>query len=162
MSGLSLRVTLQGGDGLRRADGPALVRRAQTDLAQRLAERTLAAAATQIPVDLGGVIGSGQVAVGDGEAAVQYDAPHALYVHGWLGTAPGTRSAPHWPPKGALAGWAERHGIPEFLVRRGISRHGTELHPFLSEAAKARDGWEQDEQQVLTALAGALIAGGSG
>lgn len=32
---------------------------------------------------------------------------------------------PHWPPKGSLAGWAHRHHIPEFLVRRKISRFGT-------------------------------------
>jgi hypothetical protein len=35
----------------------------------------------------------------------------------------GTR--PHWPPMDAIRGWAERHGIPPFLVARAIARHGT-------------------------------------
>jgi hypothetical protein len=35
----------------------------------------------------------------------------------------GTR--PHWPPIDAIREWAERHGIPPFLVARAIARHGT-------------------------------------
>ena len=41
---------------------------------------------------------------------------------------------PHWPPPGALATWAERHGIPEFLVCRAIAQHGTKPRRFLRRA----------------------------
>jgi hypothetical protein len=41
---------------------------------------------------------------------------------------------PHWPPSGALQGWADRHGIPEFLVRRAIATRGTKgIHMFAEE-----------------------------
>ena len=41
---------------------------------------------------------------------------------------------PHWPPLGALAGWAQRHGIPEFLVARAISQKGTKGRHMLEKA----------------------------
>lgn len=44
----------------------------------------------------------------------------------------GTR--PHWPPAGPLQGWAQRHGIPVFLVQRAIARKGTRPRPFLLPA----------------------------
>lgn len=38
---------------------------------------------------------------------------------------------PHWPPRGALAVWAKRHGVSEYAIRRGIALHGTrEYAPF--------------------------------
>lgn len=49
----------------------------------------------------------------------------------------GTR--PHWPPRGALAGWAKRHGMPasaDFLIRRAIAKKGTKARPFLVPAFK--------------------------
>ena len=45
----------------------------------------------------------------------------------------GTR--PHWPPPGALAGWARRHGAVEFLVARAIARYGIEGRHFMENAA---------------------------
>lgn len=53
-------------------------------------------------------------------------AKHSIFVH--------EDTRPHWPPPGALAGWAKRHGIPEFLVARKIAQEGTEGTPFLTEA----------------------------
>lgn len=41
---------------------------------------------------------------------------------------------PHWPPPGALAVWARRHGIPEFLVARSIARKGTKARRYLQKA----------------------------
>jgi len=32
---------------------------------------------------------------------------------------------PHWPPRGALAGWAQRHGWSEYAIRYIISLVGT-------------------------------------
>ena len=51
---------------------------------------------------------------------------------GWVDQ--GTR--PHWPPPGALAGWASRHGIPEFLVQRAIARHGTKPTYYMAEGLR--------------------------
>jgi HK97 gp10 family phage protein len=45
----------------------------------------------------------------------------------------GTR--PHWPPPGALATWAARHGFSsEFLVRRAIGLRGTKAVKYLERA----------------------------
>ena len=38
---------------------------------------------------------------------------------------------PHWPPVGALATWAGRHGTVAFLVARAISRRGTKAVKYL-------------------------------
>jgi len=59
-------------------------------------------------------------------AEVVSEAKHSVFVH------EGTR--PHWPPPGALAGWARRHGIPEFLAARSVAEHGTKANPFLRDA----------------------------
>jgi len=64
----------------------------------------------------------------------------ATEVHGVVGSnlayAPyvelGTRA--HFPPPGALAVWARRHGIPEFLVQRAISVRGTKAVHYLENA----------------------------
>lgn len=53
-------------------------------------------------------------------------AAHSVFVH------EGTR--PHWPPPSATAGWARRHGIPNYLVGKAISEKGTKAVPFLTDA----------------------------
>lgn len=63
---------------------------------------------------------------GPGEGSIFVGAEHGVYVE------KGTQA--HWPPPGALAGWAERHNIPEFLAMRAIAREGTEKQPFLQPA----------------------------
>jgi len=50
----------------------------------------------------------------------------------------GTR--PHWPPPGALAGWAARHGTTDYLVRRAIGRRGTKPRPYLWEGFEDMKG----------------------
>lgn len=78
-----------------------------------------ASISTQLEVERGSL----QVVVG---SSLKY----AIFVH------EGTR--PHWPPKGALAGWARRHGMAsEFPVRRAIARRGTRPRPFLRDALSA-------------------------
>lgn len=53
--------------------------------------------------------------------------------HGeWVET--GTR--PHWPPPGALAGWAQRHGVEEYAIRRKIGLFGTKAQPYMEPAAE--------------------------
>lgn len=49
-----------------------------------------------------------------------------------------TGTDPHWPPPGALAVWAKRHNIPEFLVRRAIGTFGTSKRAFEKLGTK---GW---------------------
>lgn len=45
---------------------------------------------------------------------------------------------PHWPPMSALQGWAERHGIPTFLVAKSIAEKGTKgIHMFEEELQDA-------------------------
>lgn len=61
----------------------------------------------------------------------------------------GTR--PHWPPKGALQRWAERHGMEsDFLIRRAIAKHGTLAHPFLFPS------FEDERPRFLKALSDAI------
>lgn len=59
---------------------------------------------------------------------------YALYVE------EGTR--PHFPPIAAIQGWADRHGIPAYVVARKISIYGTEpRHMF-------RDAFEDLQHKV--------------
>lgn len=45
-----------------------------------------------------------------------------------------TGTRPHWPPKGALAVWARRHGWKEGSIRYIIGTRGTQAHPYLVPA----------------------------
>ncbi len=67
-----------------------------------------------------------------------------------------TGTKPHWPPPGALAVWAERHGIPEFLVRRSIGTFGTSVE---AERTIGTKGWrylqrafEQNRERIITLI----------
>ncbi|MEO0595068.1 MAG: hypothetical protein AAF126_03060 [Chloroflexota bacterium] len=44
----------------------------------------------------------------------------------------GTR--PHFPPLDAIRPWADRHGIPAFLVARKIAREGTDPRYFMRDS----------------------------
>ena len=65
----------------------------------------------------------------------------------------GTRA--HWPPPGALAGWARRHGIPEFLVARSIARKGTKGRWFIR---KAFEKWKPIFQSRIDELMKRLVS----
>jgi len=56
----------------------------------------------------------------------------------------GTR--PHWPPPGALATWARRHGMSEFVVMRAIAMRGTKARRFL------QGGFEANKQRIITRI----------
>ena len=75
---------------------------------------------------------------------------YALYVER------GTR--PHWPPIAAITGWAERHGIPPFLVARAIAKHGTIKRfgrpgpagaEMFGKTLDQEEGWIRGEQARL-------------
>jgi hypothetical protein len=63
---------------------------------------------------------------GDGSVEVKAGAPYALFVE------VGTR--PHWPPPGAMAGWARRHNIPEYLAMRAVAEQGTRGWRYMADA----------------------------
>lgn len=58
-----------------------------------------------------------------------------------------TGTRPHWPPKGALAVWARRHGMSEGAIRYIIGTRGTRPHPYLVPAV------EQNADKVVRILA---------
>lgn len=76
------------------------------------------------------------------EARFKADTEYALYVH------EGTK--PHFPPREYLEPWANKHGIPVFLVQMAIAKKGTKANKFLDRAVKNAEGG------VNTELAAAL------
>ncbi|MEI7890919.1 MAG: HK97 gp10 family phage protein [bacterium] len=59
--------------------------------------------------------------------------------------AKGTK--PHWPPIKAITKWANRKGIPPFLVARSIARKGTKANPFFDNAVSVGQVIADDEFQ---------------
>lgn len=47
---------------------------------------------------------------------------------------------PHWPPIDAITPWAERHGIPAFLVARKIAQEGTDPRYMWRDAYSDLEG----------------------
>lgn len=76
------------------------------------------------------------------EGVVGSNVKYAPYVE--LGTRP------HFPPPGALATWARRHGISEFLVQRAIGLRGTKAVKFLQRA------FEDNIQRIVGILGHAV------
>lgn len=62
-----------------------------------------------------------------------------------------TGTRPHWPPPGALAGWAARHSMSEYAIRRKIGMHGTRAQPYMGPAA-------DDAQSFIPSLIPVLAA----
>jgi len=62
---------------------------------------------------------------------------------------------PHFPPVGALEGWAKRHNTSAFIVARAIARHGTKPHLMFTMAAedvaKAAPGMVTEVEKELRA-----------
>lgn len=67
---------------------------------------------------------------------------YGLYVH------EGTR--PHWPPLseiksgGSIYRWAQKKGIPPFLVAKAIAKKGTKAQPWMAKVAKDYAGEVQE------------------
>lgn len=65
-----------------------------------------------------------------------------------LGVEKGT--APHWVPTEQLKPWADKKGIPVFLVQRSIAKKGTRAQPFFAPAVEtAREGINQEFTTAL-------------
>lgn len=61
-----------------------------------------------------------------------------------------TGTRPHWPPKGALAVWAQRHGMDEQVAARTIARRGTRAKPYFKPA------FEQNIDRIQNAIGQAV------
>ena len=46
-----------------------------------------------------------------------------------------TGTRPHYPPLGALDGWARKRGMTAYQVQRSIGRKGTAAQPYMQPAA---------------------------
>lgn len=65
-------------------------------------------------------------------AVIGTNVPYGPYVEH------GTRA--HFPPVGALGGWARRHNTNPYAVARSIARKGTKAQPFLEPALTSNEG----------------------
>lgn len=101
-------------------------------------------AGQKVPVDLGFLGGAEamKTELSNLRGTLKNTAKYAKAVHD------GTR--PHWIPIDAITPWANRHGIPPFLVARSIARKGTKAHPFFSDAI--RDGQREIDSLFEKAL----------
>lgn len=72
----------------------------------------------------------------------------------------GRRPGSRMPPKGALAGWMARHGIPakfEYIVRRNIADRGIPAQqPFAKAFAKSRGLLNSQQRTLASAIVAAL------
>lgn len=71
-----------------------------------------------------------------------------------------TGTRPHWPPPGALAGWAMRHGVDEESLRRAIGLFGTQPHPYMKPAADEAESFLTGLVPTLAAELEAAYGGG--
>jgi len=106
---------------------PKLVKGPVRKFLERSAKTVEGAAKEKVTVDTGRLRSSIASEVRTSSAVIGTNLTYAPFVEF------GTR--PHFPPVGALRGWARRHGFPArggaFLVARAISRRGTKAKPFL-------------------------------
>lgn len=101
-------------------------------------------ARTKAPVDTGRLRNS--IGVESPTSRSRRVGPSVFYGE-WVET--GTR--PHWPPVGALDGWARRHGMTDYQARRSIAMSGTKPQPYMQPAA-------EEAQAVLPGLVSVLAA----
>ena len=154
MGDLTISVTMTGGEGFLRADAAEIVRRIGNALALQAAQAVIDAATPNVPVDTGYLKSSGSASPTSDGAIAQYDAPYASAVE--YGTPP------HTPPLDALEGWAQRHGIPAFLVQRAIKERGTRAQPYFNPAvAVVNDQLPALAADAATELRAALLGGSS-
>lgn len=77
---------------------------------------------------------------------ISAETDYAIYVH------EGTRA--HFPPLNAITPWANRHGLPAFVVARSIARKGTKANPFFDLAKEAK---QADIDGIFKALLDNII-----
>lgn len=106
-------------------------------------DKVIGLAVQKAPKDTGEMAGSLRPYTGSRTfpqtMGVKSDSRKFFFVHGAVTLPPPARSrtVAHWPPPSqSLTAWANRHGIPVFLVQKSIAEKGTPLIPFLSEAVQ--------------------------
>lgn len=105
------------------------------------------------PVDTGRLRGSiGVESPSDRQRIIGANTEYAEYVE--------TGTRPHWPPPGALAGWAARHGMDEGAVRQAIGTRGTTPHPYMKPAADAGETFVKSLIPTLAAEIESAYGGG--
>jgi HK97 gp10 family phage protein len=109
------------------AQSPALASRQLNNAIKKSIFYIQGKAKRNAPVDVGFLRNSGfSTSFSTLKGTLRNKAPYAIFVH--------DGTAPHFPPIDAVTPWAERHGIPPFLVARSISFKGTKPNPFFERA----------------------------
>ena len=142
---MSLTLEIKGLDKLKEhfTKSPQIVIQEINPAVQKSILILLAYARKNAPVDLGMLRGSAmETNFGILKGTLKNTSPYAAAVHG------GTR--PHWVPIDAITPWANRHGIPPFLVARSIARKGTKARPFFTESIQ--DGQSEIDSLFKKAL----------
>ena len=124
-------IKIEGMDDLKKAfeKSPKIVKDAIDPAIKKAIFSIQAKAIPHIPTDRGFLRGPGNVTIFSTlKGVLKNRAPYAIFVH------EGTK--PHFPPLHAIEKWADRHGIPPFLVARAIAKKGTKGKPFYDLAVK--------------------------
>ena len=112
------------------ARSPAVVRQYGNEAIKKSVLTLFGNARENAPVDQGFLRGAAmQTSFKDLIGILENKAPYAMYVHEGTG--------PHNVPLAAIQGWADRHGIPAYLVQRSIRRKGTKAQPFFKDSIEA-------------------------
>lgn len=78
---------------------------------------------------------------------------HAIFAHN--GRKPGRM--PPFKEGTALARWANKHGIPPFLLARSIGRKGTKGYKFMDKAFKTvKPSAENEARKTLDSIVGSI------
>jgi len=88
------------------------------------------------PRDTGKLMASWRLNVGIMRGELVNTTSYAYWVA--VGRRPGS-----WPPMKEITKWANRKGIPPFLVARKIKEKGTEPNPFFDNAVKLAEVYSE-------------------
>ena len=109
---------------------PKIVAKHANDAIKKTIFTLLANARVNTPVDRGFLRGAAMVTTFEEmKGMLKNQAPYAVYVHEGTG--------PHYGPYKAIEGWANRHGLPPWAVKRSIMRKGTKAKPFFTDSVEA-------------------------
>lgn len=125
-----MKIKVDGLDELKSAfkRSPEIVKKEIDDAIRKTLLTIQAKSTPKIPVDTGFLRNAWSTRFGTLSGELENTAKYASFIHD------GTN--PHWPPMDAIERWANRHGIPPFLVARSISQKGTKGKPFLDDAVR--------------------------
>lgn len=129
---MSISVKIEGLDAMNAYFKDYLVRKKRALLAvvAKTTNDIKTDAIIKAPIDLGELRGGIIDKVYERKSSINGDvlsaAPYSAYVE--------FGSRPHWTGIANLRGWAERHGIPAYLVQKSIAEKGTPAQPYMVPA----------------------------